>query len=230
LRLLDLCADELGVSRVFAARGWECVAVDLVPPRLHAVPAKCEFWEANILGLYTRMKGHLSMKRETCVWTESFDFAWASTPCEGFSVFGMPHFHPKPPYPESGVTLFNHARSLLEKMGIPYVMENVRSAEQFVGPAVAHCGPFYLWGNAVPPILPQGIKKGFQTGGQIIQRLKAIDRKALTDYRRQNDGSWSSSKSKKRKEWTAKMAMIPSELANCVADYAERLLEQRKSA
>lgn len=92
-----------------------------------------------------------------------------------------------------------------------------------------HCGPFYLWGSAVPPLLPGGIKKGFQTGGSIIQALNKIDRAALTAYRRENDLSWSSSGSKKRKEFTAKAATIPSELANCVADYAERIYEKQVS-
>jgi hypothetical protein len=139
----------------------------------------------------------------------------------------MKHFHPNPPYPELGIKLFNHTRAICEASGVPYVMENVRAAQQFVGNAVHHCGPFYVWGSGVPPVLPQGIKKGFQTGGQVIQRLKSVSRKALTEYRRLNDGSWSSSKSEKRREWTAQMATIPPELANCVADYAERLLEQR---
>ena len=68
---------------------------------------------------------------------------------------------------------------------MPYVIENVRAAQQFVGNAVHHCGPFYLWGTGVPAIIPPSAKKGFQTGGGIIQKLKRINRKALTDYRRQ---------------------------------------------
>jgi hypothetical protein len=158
---------------------------------------------------------------------EKIDFICASSPCEEFSVHGMKHFHPNPKYPEIGIELFNHTRAICEESVLPYVMENVRAAQKFVGNAVHHCGPFYLWGNAVPPLIPRGIKKGFQTGGTIIQKLKRIDRQALTAYRRENDGSWSASGSKKRKEWTAKMATIPPELANCVAEYAERICEQQ---
>jgi hypothetical protein len=150
-------------------------------------------------------------------------FATCSSPCEKFSVHGMPHFHPNPPYPELGVKLFNHSRALLEELGIPHVMENVRSAEKFVGRAVNHCGPFYLWGNAVPGIFTPAayeVKKGFQIGGGIIQRLKKIDRAALTAYRRLNDLSWSSSGSAKRKEFTAQAAMIPLSIARAVAQVA----------
>ena len=52
-------------------------------------------------------------------------FATCSSPCEKFSVHGMPHFHPNPTYPELGVRLFDHARELLEELDIPHVMENV---------------------------------------------------------------------------------------------------------
>lgn len=214
MRVLDLFCGRFGWSKAFAARGWECVGVDLVePPK---VPDRCEFYQLDILGI-SHIQGWMAD------W--DFDFICASSPCEQFSVHGMKHFHPDPPYPELGIKLFNHTRSLCEVSGVPYVMENVRAAQQFVGKAVSHCGPFYLWGSGVPPLMPQGVKKGFQTGGGIIQRLKRIDRKALADYRRLNDLSWSSSGSAKRKEFTAQAATIPPELAACVADYAERILE-----
>lgn len=209
--MLDLFCGRFGWGRAFAARGWEVVGLDLVEPP--EIPQGCTFRQQDILEM-----------RADAIW--GYDFICASSPCEQFSVFAMPHFHPDPKHPELGIRLFNHTRDLCESAGVGYVMENVRAAQRFVGQAEHHSGPFYLWGNAVPPLLPHGIKKGFQTGAQIIQRLKAIDRAALTEYRRQNDGSWSSSKSEKRKEWTAKVATIPPELANCVADYAERIKEK----
>jgi hypothetical protein len=134
------------------------------------IPQGCTFWKCDVLelsaGIFLR---------------NDFDFIVASPPCEQFSVHGMKHFHPNPPYPELAIKLFNHTRKLCEASGVPYVMENVRYAQGFVGNAENHCGPFYLWGNAVPPIMPQGIKKGFQTGGSIIQKLKRVDRQALTE-------------------------------------------------
>lgn len=157
-------------------------------------------------------------------------FACCSSPCEQFSVHGMPHFHPNPKHPDLGIALFNHAKELLEELNIPHVMENVRAAEKFVGRAVTHCGPFYLWGNAVPGVFPPdaySVKKGFHTGGGIIQRLKMVDRAALTAYRRENDLSWSSSGSKKRKEFTAMAAMIPLPIARTVAEVAKNLVERK---
>ena len=40
------------------------------------------------------------------------------------------------------------------------MMENVRAAQQFVGQAVHHCGPFYLWGSGVPAIAAPGHYEG----------------------------------------------------------------------
>ena len=214
MRMLDLFCGRWGWGRAFAQRGQEVVGIDLVEPP--EIPRGCKFYALDVLSI-SRVQGWMTG------W--DFDFICASSPCEQFSVHGMKHFHPNPPYPELGIRLFNHTRQLCESAGVPYVMENVRAAQEFVGNAVHHCGPFFLWGSGVPPILPRGIKKGFQTGGGIIQKLKRIDRKALTDYRRQNGHSWSSSGSAKRKEFTAIAATIPPELALCVADYAARITE-----
>lgn len=155
------------------------------------------------------------------------DFICASPPCEQFSVHGMKHFHPNPAHPEGGIKLFNLTRDLCEASGVPYVLENVRSAQKFVGNAVHHCGPFYLWGNAVPPLLHRGITKGMKIGGgaEALKIKQTLGRAALREYRREHDVLWQSSKSAARKEYTAKFASIPPELANCVCDYAERLLE-----
>jgi len=197
MRMLDLFAGRFGWGRVFAARGWEVVGIDLtLPPE---IPQGCEFIQADVLTI-------------TPDWIaeQGFDFICASSPCEQFSVHGMKHFHPNPPYPELGIKLFNHTRMLCESAGVQYVMENVRAAQQFVGNAVHHCGPFYLWGNGVPAIMPQGINKGF--GDQSTEHYHAnLDR--ISPHRR-----------------AANTATIPPELSACVADYAERLMEQTKPA
>jgi len=203
-RMLDLFCGRFGWSRAFAARGWECAGVDLVEPP--EIPEGCKFWRMNVLG----------------VWDVNFqgfqpDFICASSPCEQFSLHGMKHFHPNPPYPEVGIKLFNHTRAICEASGFPYVMENVRAAQQFVGNAVHHCGPYYLWGNAVPPIMPQGIIKGMTR-----LALGYREHKGQAGWNTKNEAQ---SSRKRAKENANTAATIPPELANCVADYAERLLE-----
>jgi len=119
-----------------------------------------------------------------------------------------------------GLVLFCYTRRMFQRSGIPFVMENVRPAQKFVGNAVNHVGPFYLWGNAVPPLLPQGIKKGMDMGSA------NWDRSTNYAHAKKNGLMMAfNSKSKERKELTAKAAEIPPELANAVCDYAEHLVE-----
>ena len=206
--MLDLFCGRWGWSKAFAARGWECVGFDLTEPP--DVPKRCTFFQGDVMKI-------ASIK------SEDFDFICASSPCEQFSVHGMKHFHPNPPYPTLGIKLFEHTRRICEESGVPYVMENVRAAQQFVGNAVHHCGPFYLWGTGVPPLMHRGITKGtHDIKGVPVNRSKRFFRGAGEQWQRASQ-AWSGSKA--RKECTAELATIPPELANTVATYAERLLE-----
>lgn len=235
LRALDLFCGRLGWSKAFLARGWEVTAVDLVEPP--EIPEGVEFVRMNVLAMCFNRQPipHLnvfgSVPNPFWEWCLP-DFICASPPCEEFSVHGMKHFHPNPKYPELGIKLFNHTRSICEESGVPYVMENVRAAQQFIGKAVHHCGPFYLWGSGVPPILPQGITKNTKWGKPREWRQlyhprylapgepkKIREPYGMTGTRR----AWSGSK--ERAELTAQVATIPPELANCVAEYAERIKE-----
>jgi hypothetical protein len=200
--MLDLFCGRWGWSKAFARRGWECVGIDLVTPP--DVPEGCTYVHADVLTL-------------DADFVRQFDFVCASSPCEQFSVHGMKHFHPNPPYPELGLKLFNHTRSICEAAGVPYVMENVRAAQQFVGNAVNHCGPFYLWGNSVPPLMNQGIIKGMDRSWNPITRERSAKHIAQTKKAGKKKGD--------ANIFTAIAATIPPELANCVADYAERILE-----
>lgn len=221
--LLDLFAGRLGWSREFAKRGWNCICVDMFNPS--NIPAGCELWLANVMALRAE-NGVVFYGNTKC----HPDAIVASPPCEEFSVHGMKHFHPHPKYPANGIRLFEHTRALCEAVGVPYVMENVRAAQQFMGYAVHHCGPFYLWGNAVPPLLSQGIKKGIRLGnGYSGKNYPKLSKEQKKNMRKGDPMLWASSKSRERKEATAKAATIPAELSSCVAEYFEMLLEKRIS-
>jgi len=214
MRMLDLFCGRFGWSKAFAARGWHCVGIDLVAPPV--VPENCECLKLDILNLTAEF-----------IKCGNFDFICASSPCEQFSVHGLKCFHKNPPYPELGIQLFNHTRSICEASGVPYVMENVRVAQEFVGRSVHHAGPFHLWGNAVPPLLPCGIYKECRMlpGNRRTKLLNAGMelRTNRTIYQRAfNDESGG------RKAGIARSATIPEELSTCVAEYAGRLLEQRR--
>lgn len=190
MRMLDLFAGRLGWSRAFLARGWEVVAYDLVMPAME-IPDGVDYRLADILTL-------------TPADVQGFDFICASSSCEQFSVHRMKMFHPNPPYPAMGVKLFNHTREILESAGENYIMENVQTAQYFVGSAVGHAGSFYLWGNSVPALLPKGLTKGMKMDRKWCQELGGHG-------------------SAKRDTQTASFATIPPELASCVANYAERI-------
>lgn len=204
MRMLDLFAGELGWSKSFSMREWECVCVDLKRPS--HIPDHCTFVQMDVL----EIGHHLPRFTFGIDWVREFDFICASSPCEQFST--LRNFRPPVPYPELGIKLFNHTRRICEESGVPYIVENVAGAMRYVGKAVNHCGPFYLWGNAVPPILPHGIRKG----------LTAL---AMGCRERKNQPGWNVRGLGLGKNDTAKIATIPPELANCVAEYAERLLE-----
>ena len=206
MRLLDLFCGRWGWSAAFAARGWSGVGVDLTEyPR----PRGFEYVNLDILSL-------------TAEWIRQgqFDFIVASSPCEEFSIHGMKHFHPNPKYPETGIKLFNHTRAICEASGLPYVMENVRPAQRFIGASVHQCGPFHLWGNAVPVLMPQGITKGIDVGSSKL--VKTMTKEERRVYRAQFPWNQSWPTLKKRGRDTAKAATIPFILASAVAAYAEQ--------
>ncbi len=157
---------------------------------------------------------------ESWIMENGIRFGCASTPCTEFAKWGMRMFHANPPLPERGLKMFRHVERCFVEAGISYVMENVRSAQQFLGDAANHCGPFYLWGNAVPPIMPQGIIKGMTREAVGYREFKGSDK-----WNRRHALIASGSKSKKRKELVALNSAIPPELSACVANYAERILE-----
>ena len=218
-RLLDLFCGRFGWSRAFADHGWECVGVDLIEPELEddvlQASGRLVFVKADVLTL-------------TAQWIleNRFDFICASSPCEQFSVHGMKHFNPTPPQPEFGLKLFNHTRSICEASGLPYVIENVRAAQAFVGKAVHHCGPFYLWGNAVPPLMAQGVTKGIDVGSSKL--VKTMGKEERRVYRAQFAWNQAWPSYKKRGRDVAKAATIPIELSTCVADYADRLMQEKR--
>ena len=202
MRMLDLFCGRGGWTNGFLERGWECIGVDIV----RHPDYRGTFVQANVLNISMGPEGRICIHAsDPLLFAFKFDFICASSPCENFSIHRLKNFHPNPPYPELGIRLFNHTRTICELSGKPYVMENVQSAEPFVGRARAHAGSFYLWGTGVPTLLPKGLTKGMKMDRKWCQEL----------------GGHGSSR---RDAQTAGFATIPPELAGCVADYAERIV------
>jgi hypothetical protein len=104
-------------------------------------------------------------------------------------------------------TCFRIQREACEAAGrhIPLIVENVRGAQKWVGRARWAWGPYLLWGD-VPALLPypEGARKGKGAG-------------RLWFYQNGGNGRSASSKSRERKEWSAKVAKIPLPLAKHIA-------------
>jgi len=84
----------------------------------------------------------------------------ASSPCEEFSRHTMPWTRAKnPPEPKLGIELANVAMHIAADLGVPLILENVRTAQKWLGRAVMHCGLFYLWGDGVPALLPREVQR-----------------------------------------------------------------------
>jgi hypothetical protein len=195
--MCDLFCGKGGWTDAFLAKGWRVRGYDLVQHREY----KGEFVYKNLL--------HLRVEE-----IADADFICASSPCEEFSVHGMKCFHPNPKPPKIGLKLFNHTREICEQSDIPFIMENVRAAQQFVGQAVNCCGPFALWGPGVPLLLPQGIKKGFNSGGSVAK--PGVPRSIIREYRKKHDQHMIHGS----RQAAAIVAVIAPELAAAVVSYA----------
>ena len=210
---IDLFCGKGGWTNALRDVGFRVIGFDINPQPEY----RAEFIKWDVLDIWAR-NGELAWLHVPCGRVNPV-FAVCSSPCEQFSVHCMKHFHPNPPYPELGIKLFNHARNLLESLGVPYVMENVRCAEKFVGRAVNHCGPVYLWGNAVPAVFS---KECYEvTKGMTLDQ--AWDRN--TGKRSYSGPRRFSSNSPERAEAVAKLAMIPYPIARAVAEAGMRLVE-----
>lgn len=88
-----------------------------------------------------------------------------------------------------------------------------------------HCGPFYLWGNGVPEIIPPEcykVKKGINLGNG--SDLKGMTQEEKRIYRKQFPNMQVSGISKERKKYTAKWAAIPFSLSFYIGQFAMQSL------
>ena len=206
---IDLFCGKGGWTNALLDVGFRVIGFDI-----KAQPGyRGEFWQTDVFSFKAK-NFFLWMDEEFQVSNSwRIDFAVCSSPCEQFSVHCMKHFHKNPPYPEQGIKLFNHARNLLESLGVPYVMENVRCAEKFVGRAVNHCGPFYLWGNAVPAIFSK----------DCYAACKQMSTRRKTDENGKRIYAGNDAVSKRLRK--SNSAMIPYPIARAVAEAGMRLVE-----
>ncbi len=198
---IELYSGLSGWGEGFVDQGFRCIGFDIFDcfdafnqPRV----AGCELMLRDVRSIHGS-----ELKDATCI--------VGSSPCQEFSYRAMPWKRAKAlPPPYLGMELFNAQfriqREACEAAGhyIPMVVENVRGAQKWVGPARFHFGTFYLWGDvpAIMPIFDKGFKgfKGFKRNWRDCEASR----------------QWSSH-SAQRKQWSAEIAKIPFPLSSHIA-------------
>jgi hypothetical protein len=144
--VVDLCCGNGGWARGFLAEGFRVIGIDIV---------------GN-----DSFPGELMVRDVRSVCGADFDFATvfvASPPCDEFSRHDMPWTLARNP-PPPDLSIVEACWRIAREAGRPIVLENVRGAQKFLGPARAHFGKQYLWGD-VPALLPD-VGRGQSFGRQ----------------------------------------------------------------
>lgn len=153
--LMELFAGTGTVSRAFLARGWNCIAVDTHPHK--SFPNQATLLQRDV----RTMRG--------TDYAGVLDLVWASPPCTDFSWAkhpGMKTTH------TPSLQLIEAARDFAHDARAPLIIENVFGAQRWLGPATAHFGKFYLWGDGVPALLPKGPR--WKDPGKCLHRSPAL--------------------------------------------------------
>jgi hypothetical protein len=145
--MIELYCGRGGWSKGFLAHGFDCYGFDI--ERRFATLYPGHFRQIDIRELSAADLEPLQAK-----------IICASSPCEQFSRFTMPWTRARnPPEPTLGIELARKAFSLAKALRLPLIFENVQTAQRWLGRAVNFCGPFYLWGDGVPALLPSEIRR-----------------------------------------------------------------------
>lgn len=135
--VVDLCCGTGGWTDGFLDRGFKVIGFDIWPS--------------------AKYRGRLVLQDVRTLDGKRFRDAAvivASPPCDEFSRFRMPWTRKRNP-PEPKLDLVQACFRIAQEADVPIVLENVREAQRWLGRAPINLGPFYLWGNGVPPLLPR---------------------------------------------------------------------------
>lgn len=233
---VDLCCGLGGWTEGLLAEGWRCRGYDIEAHEYGDEKYPGELVLKSVLDL------HGSELADA-------DLIVASPPCQEYSYMAMPWKLAKAKAAairadETGEALarlnaifdacFRLQREASEAAGrhIPMVVENVRGAQPWVGPAAWNFGSYYLWGD-VPALMPRALDARKVPGFRFDGSGKSFQTASVNyteDTGKKLGGSWfhgyrpgaqgprnHGSNSKARKRASAQIAKIPFALSSHIA-------------
>lgn len=168
--VLDLCCGTCSWSEPWLRRGYRVIGFDLY--RHARVPDGVEFQQ---IGIENVGGGEFSGRCRIVL---------ASPPCDEYARFTMPWTRARNP-PQPNLSLWKHCERIAIEANAPILLENVQSAQKWHGRARWHYGPFYLWGDAVPALMPPFQPKFFkkkESYGSKQKDLRAAIPVQLAEY------------------------------------------------
>jgi DNA (cytosine-5)-methyltransferase 1 len=138
---IDLCCGTGGWTSGLTKEGFEVIGFDVI--------AHPGYSGQRVLADVRTLDGRRFREASLIV---------ASPPCEEFSRHSQPWTRRRVP-PPPDLSIAEACYRLAREAGVPLVLENVRGAQSWLGPAVWRWGACYLWGDGVP-ILRQWTKPG----------------------------------------------------------------------
>jgi site-specific DNA-cytosine methylase len=137
---LDLFCGKGGWTQGLLDTGWDVLGIDIED--MGGYPEGARLVLADVL----------EVAKDAVAWVAQHDprpvsLVTASPPCQEFSYSSFPFrlarekFTPENPPDKS---LWRAAESIAKQLGAPLILENVRGAVKWMGPAVNRFGPFYL--------------------------------------------------------------------------------------
>lgn len=136
---IDLFCGKGGWTNGLQAAGYQCIGFDIAD--MGGYPGELVLQDVLTLNGAQFRKASLIV---------------ASPPCQKYSYMAMPWSRAKElaawyRADEDRIkelnALFNACFRIAREAGVPLVVENVKGAQPWVGPAKAHYGSFYLWGD-----------------------------------------------------------------------------------
>ncbi len=145
---IDLCCGKGGWARGLIAAGFHVIGFDIEESFRADYPG--EFHCVDVLEFFN---DHRPYPLNRIALVQMAALVVASPPCDGFSRHAMPWTRKRNP-PPPDLSLVEACQLVGEVSGAPFILENVREAQRWIGKATWHFGPFYLWGD-VPALMPK---------------------------------------------------------------------------